>query len=384
LIAQDLPALPQCFLGQGIDLGILAESPERVSQMALGVELRTRGEFTKARELDEESIGLFQKEFGPVDSQTLRVMQNLASDYGRCCQYGRARELFRQVFLLMSEPAAGVSPGDLLTAWSGLAWVVRCSGSYTEARDVGEDASDYARENVGPEHLATLRSLIGLSITLRLTGNADEEALEIASQVHGVCQRVRGENHPDTLAAAINLANMQRTMGQIDEALKLTEETVRHYPDIFGETHPYTYGCNGNLALLLRLKGDPAGARRLNESALAGLDLRLTRDHDYSLAVAMNLASDLAALGEADQARALGEDTLERIRRVLGTDHPFALGCAANLALDLRADGAEDLADSLSAETASRYAAVLGADHRDARIAAAGQRLNVDFDPPFI
>jgi tetratricopeptide (TPR) repeat protein len=351
---------------------------------SFGGDLRARGDFSKALELDEQTRKLHEAAFGPADPRTLRVLQNVASDYGRNGRYNEARALFTNVFMLESEASTGVSRAELLTAWTGLAWVVRCSGSYTEARDVSEDARDYGRQFLGLEHYATLRSSVGLSIALRLTRIADEEALEIAKEVHDACRRGHGESHPDTLAAAINLTNVQRVMGQIDDALALTKETLERYPAIFGPDHPYNYGCIGNLALLQRLADNPDEALRLDRSALAGLDLRLTRDHDYSLAVAINLASDLAALGETSEARALGEDTLARLGRLLGEDHPIALGCAANLALDLRADGAEELAESLSAETMSRYATTLGTDHPNAQDAAAGRRYNDDFDPPFV
>ena len=355
-----------------------------VLRNALGGDMRARGEFTEALKHDEESKQLHEAALGLADPQLFRVLNNLASDYGRTCQYDKARRLFQSLYLDMSKAQSGVSSAEMLSTWNGLAWVVRCSGSYTEARDVGEDARDYGLERLWPEHYATLRSSIGFSIALRLIGTANDEALEIAIEAYTLCRQVRGEKHPDTLAAAINLSNIQRNIGQIADALKLTEEAVTRYPAIFGSDHPYSYGCLGNHALLQRLAGDPAEARRLNEQALAGLDNRLTRDHDYTLAVAMNLVSDLAALGETGEARVLGDDTLKRLRRMLGEDHPITLGCTANLALDLREGGAGEEAAILSAEAMSRYADTLGADHPDAVAAATGQRLNIDFDPPFI
>ena len=354
-----------------------------VLRNAFGGDMRARGDFYKALSHDEESRQLHEAVFGSADPQLFRVLNNLASDYGRTCQYDKARKLFQSLYLDMSKAQTGVSSSEMLSTWNGLAWVVRCSGNYNEARDVSEDAREYGIEKLRPEHYATLRSSISFSIALRLTGVADDEALEIARESYLLCRQVNGTSNPDTLAAAVNLSNIQRNMGQIDQALELSEEAVARYPDVFGPEHPYVYGCRGNHALLLRLNEHPDEARRLNEQALKGLDGRLTRDHDYTLTVAMNLASDLAVLGETAKARELGEDTLDRLHRVLGDDHPIALACAANLALDLRQSGAEEEADKLSAEVASRYADTLGSEHPDAVAAASGQRINVDFDPPF-
>jgi hypothetical protein len=67
----------------------------------------------------------------------------------------------------------------------------------------------------------------------------------------------------------------------------------------------------------------------------------------------------------------------------MGEDHPITLGCAANLTLDLRADDAMN-ADKLAADTMNRYSHTLGTDHPEAQAAAAGRRLDFDFDPPYI
>jgi tetratricopeptide (TPR) repeat protein len=349
---------------------------------AYGADLRAHGDFAAALSLDEEALRLHEAAFGPEDPQTLRVMNNLALDYGLNSEYGRARELHQRTYVLQSEAPAGVPAADILSSWNGLARDVRLCGDYAEARDVGEDAYDFGREALGPEHYLTLRSAKDYSIELRRIGTSFDDALELAQQVFDQCTRLLGPNNPDTLAAAISLTNIQRTIGQTDKALATVEAMVRIYPTVYGPDHPYNYGCSSNLGLLRRVTGDPAAARDLDETALAGLDAGLTRDHHYSLTVATNLASDLAELGKTAEARKLGEDTLKRLRGLLGDDHPLTLGCAANLVADLRAEGAEEKASALSADTMSRYAATLGTEHPDTAAAAAGRRLDFDFDPP--
>ncbi len=349
---------------------------------SFGADLRARGDFTTARTMDEESVRLHREVFGQEDPQTLRAMHNLALDHGVNSDYGAARALHQRTYVLQSEATSGVTAAEVLGSWNGLARAVRLCGDYTEARDVGEDAHDYGREALGPEHYLTLRAAKDLSIALRRIATAYDDALELAWDVFNRCGRLLGAAHPDTLAAAISLTNIQRTTGQTDQALALAASTVASYPAIYGPDHPYSHACSANLALLRRVTGDPAGARQMDESALVGLDARLTRDHHYSLTVATNLASDLAALGEIAKARVIGKDTLVRLRALMGENHPITLGCAANLVADLRAEDVEDEAEQLSADTLNRYAATLGTDHPDTRVAAGGQRLDFDFDPP--
>jgi tetratricopeptide (TPR) repeat protein len=348
---------------------------------AFGADLRARGDFAGALKLDEESREFHEEVFGPTDPQTLRVISNLAVDYGLNSNYGAARELCQRAHQLMSEATIGVSATEVLISWYNLAWAVRLEGRYAEARDVGEEAWDYGKERLGPDHFATLRAANGLSIALRRLEPARDEAMLIAREVFDACQRRFGESHPDTLAAAVNLSNVQRVNGLLDDGLALAEDTVVRYQVVYGLDHPYNHGCTGNLALMRRVLGDPIEARRLDKIALDGLDARLTRDHIYSLGIAVNLASDLAVLGEVVAARALSEDSLERLRRLMGKNHPFTLGSAANLVADRRANGAVAEAESLYADTMDGYEATLGLSHPDAVVAAAGRRLDFDFDP---
>lgn len=349
---------------------------------ARGADLRAHGDFRAALTLDQKTLDIHRQVFGENDPQTLRVMSNLALDYGLNSDYLAARDLHERVYLMQNEAATGVSVTEVLNSLSGLARALRLCGSFSQARDVGEDARDLGRERLGAEHYLTLRATNDLSVALRRIAAAHEEALELARDVFERSVRLFGEKHPDTMAAAISLANIERVRGQIDEALALARNTVDSYPEVYGGDHPYNYGCSGNLALLLRLAGNPEEARKLNETALAGLDARVTRDHFYSLTVAVNLASDFAAIGDNAQARALGEDSLARCRSLLGEQNPLTLSCAANLAVDLQADGAIGEAEQLREETLSHYAETLGADHPETVAAAEGRRLDEDFDPP--
>ena len=200
---------------------------------SFGADLRARGDFAGARTLDEESLRLHEEAFGPDDPQTLRVMNNLALDYGLNSDYKRSRELHQRTYVLQREAPTGVSATEVLDSWNGLARAVRLCGYYGEARDVGEDAYDYGREFLGPEHYLTLRTAKDLSITLRRIGTAYDEALELAQDVFSRSSQFFPDR-PDTLAAAINLTNIQRTMGQTDQALTLADSTVARYAEIYG------------------------------------------------------------------------------------------------------------------------------------------------------
>jgi len=349
---------------------------------SLGADLRAHGDFAEARERDEESLILHTEVFGASNPQTLRVMNNLALDYGLNSDYEAARTQHQRTYLLRRDAIPAVSPTELLSSWSGLARALRLCGNYSAACDVGAEARDYGQEMLTADHYLTLRAAIDQAIALRFLATSLEDALALAADTHSRCNALFGPGTPDTLAAAISLTNIRRTMGRTDEALSLAESTVARYPHVYGPEHPYSHGCAGNLALMRRVAGDPAGARQLNEAALVGLDARLGRDHHYSLTVAMNLASDLHALGDAAGALRLNRDALTRLRSLLGESHPVTLGCAANMGADLRAEGLDEEADRLSGQTLGLYRETLGERHPDTMAALEGRRLDFDFDPP--
>ena len=99
--------------------------------------------------------------------------------------------------------------------------------------------------------------------------------------------------------------------------VQLDEDTLPRRRRDLGEDHPDTLASASNLAISLRAVGG----------------------HPSTLTSASNLAISLTRRGEHQAARELGEDTLARRRRVLGEDHPDTLASANGLAISLRAVG---------------------------------------------
>ncbi len=178
-------------------------------------------------------------------------------------------------------------------------------------------------------------------------------------------RRILGEDHPDTLGSAGNLATDLGALGEYEQARQLDEDTLTRYRRVLGEDHPDTLGSANNLAADLRTLGEHEQARQLDEDILTRCRRMLGEDHPHTLISAGNLAADLRALGEHERARELYEDTLTRYRRVLGNEHPDTLRSANNLARDLRALGQHEQARQLDEDTLTRSRRVLGEDHPD-------------------
>jgi hypothetical protein len=103
----------------------------------------------------------------------------------------------------------------------------------------------------------------------------------------------------------------------------LNEELLARRRRVLGEDHPDTLSAALDLANDLSNLGDYQAARRLDEGILARRREVLGEDHPDTLTSASNLARDLSNLGDHQAARELDEDTLARRREVLGADHPM-------------------------------------------------------------
>jgi tetratricopeptide (TPR) repeat protein len=351
-----------------------------------GADLRAKGSFAAARELDAGSLTLLERSYGPDDPRTLRLLASLALDYGLVSDYVNAQPLWENAFAVMSRPNSGATPLDVISAWIGISFTLRLLGKFDDALDVAQDARDFGQNSsgLGAEHLSTLRAVNAYLIAARRLPELRPEALEDGRELLDLATRRHGDRHPETLAIAAGMSNLMRTtdVSYHEQSLALAEPTVERFAAVYGVGHPYHYGCMTNLALLKRITGDVTEARELDQQAVNGLTAGLGKRHHYTLTAEMNLASDHAALGQPAKARALEEDTLPRLTELLGDTHAHTLGCAANLALDMIATGDEEAGKELQSWILAILKETYGEDSPDYGVAAKGDRLDPDFDPP--
>ena len=79
-----------------------------------------------------------------------------------------------------------------------------------------------------------------------------------------------GDDHPDTLAAMLELADCLWAQGRLIAARKLEERVVEERRQQLGEQHPDTLKAIGKLAVTLAAQGNLAEARRLQEQVVDG------------------------------------------------------------------------------------------------------------------
>jgi tetratricopeptide (TPR) repeat protein len=223
--------------------------------------------------------------------------------------------------------AVTASDKELDPVASDVAWLLDCAASYLQtrgeppaSRPLLERALAYRRQLLGDDHPDTLTSASNLAHDLWALGEY-EQARRLNEDTLARSRRVLGDDHPDTLISAALLAVDLHGLGEYEQARRLNEDTPARRR-VLGDDHPDTLISAGKLARDLYALGEYEQARRLDEDTLARSRRVLGDDHPDTLISANNLARDLSALGEYEQARRLDEDTLGRKRRVLGEDHP--------------------------------------------------------------
>jgi tetratricopeptide repeat protein/TIR domain-containing protein/NB-ARC domain-containing protein len=237
-------------------------------------------------------------------------------------------------------------------------------GDPRAARPHYERAYQQRRTRLGEDHPDTLASAGNLALGLTALGEY-QQARDLDRDTLDRFRRLLGDDHSDTLTCASNLARDLRTLGQHQQAHDLDRDTVDRRRRVLGEDHPNTLNSANNLARDLFELGEYQQAHDLDRDTLNRFRRLLGEDHPDTLNCAHNVALDLSTLGEYQQARDLNQDTLNRRRRVLGDDHPDTLASAHDLALDLRVLGEYQQARGLDRDTLDRFRRVLGEDHPD-------------------
>jgi tetratricopeptide (TPR) repeat protein len=237
-------------------------------------------------------------------------------------------------------------------------------GQYRQALTLQAQAVAGLQGMLGDDHPDTLHALNDLAEIRRDLGDL-HRARDLFEQALAGRQRVLGEDHPDTLRSIHGLAVTRRHLGDLQGARHLLEQALIASRRVLGDDHPDTLWSMHSLAATRRHLGDLRGARDLFEQTLTVRRRVLGDDHYDTLRSTHGLAVTRYALGDLHGARDLLEQTLTARRRVLGDDHPDTLNSLNDLAEIRAALGDLQGARELFQQTLTTRRRILGDDHPD-------------------
>jgi tetratricopeptide (TPR) repeat protein len=150
---------------------------------------------------------------------------------------------------------------------------------------------------------------------------------------------------------------MYRQVGDLGQAISLLSDNLAGCERVLGDEHPDTIAARGNLATALEERGDYARALQLYESVVVSYTALLGAWHPDTIAARNNLASLHWSIGDLDRAIAQLESLREDASRALGDGHLDTLIIENNLGAAYFVDGRFTQAEALFEHLVDIYGA---------------------------
>lgn len=310
-----------------------------------GLEL-SRSTATLARRLDK----VWLTAFGEADQLRCRLAVQLANLHRKLDQPTEAMRLDEQVLRFQRRDLGLNHPRTLVTARS-FAGDYRAHGDFDAALAENEAAWLGFTEVFGNDNPETLMVAFNLAHSRFLAGLVNE-ALELLESTYRDQLRVHGENHRWVWQSGRLLATYLGELGRYGEAFDYLDRTTariqRHTPEPDQAETLQTERTR----IVLERRADAPGRDR--ERRLTTLLRQFEKKFDStSLSTAeckLSLAAELHFRGKSAAAAELGAECVTAFREQLGEDHPFTGVCRANHLLFRQASGQLDqvLADGSS------------------------------------
>lgn len=216
------------------------------------------------------------------------------------------------------------------------------------------------RASLGPNHLDTFESRIGMLVALIDLGRRDQ-ARALAQELLDACG---AQIDPDSRLAEYvysGMAILCRDDGDFGQAERYFRESAR-VSEALGDDEKLI-GTRVALASVYKSEGQDEEYREGIETAYALAKQRLGEEHDETLTAATHLARILSAQGEHERAIELAEHAVGVLRRRHGEAGIRTLTAKARLSECYWEDGRHDEAIEIRKELASGYERIYGSDH---------------------
>jgi hypothetical protein len=234
-------------------------------------------------------------------------------------------------------------------------------GEYAAVKDQCQRAYDLRRENLGPDHLDTLRIAVKLYDSLPVAEKL-ERADSLGQDTLDRLLRTVGKDHPLALQQRVSLHKI-RYRGRYTEAEPLLRASLEDARRVLGTDNPVTLSALSDYAVVLAELDRLAEAATLAEEALGHLRRVYGTEHPQTLPTMSRLVTMYGQLERYGEARTLGEQLVAVRTRLLGADHPQTLTAATVLAGVLVGGHAYADAEPLIATTTEALLRKVGPEH---------------------
>ena len=227
-------------------------------------------------------------------------------------------------------------------------------GDHEECRTLAELAVKVWTERLGADHQRTLAAAIQLGDALRLLGEFDQ-AHQMDQRIHDVLTQARGADHEETLQFTTRLAWDSRNMGDYAVARDLDKVVYEAFRRQYGENDPQTLQAAHRYGVGLRSTGAFREALELDRDTYRRRCEVLGEDAPIALATGHAVAFDLLDAGRyADALAQIGAIDVQE-RRLFDESNPGVIGAQQTLSVAKRRVGEHAEALRLSAQSMAQF-----------------------------
>jgi tetratricopeptide (TPR) repeat protein/CHAT domain-containing protein len=238
------------------------------------------------------------------------------------------------------------------------------AGKYDDAMQIATTVLNVRQRVLGPEHRETATSLNNLAAVYDRKGN-NAEAESLYRQALKIYQKSLGEDHPDIVTSLNNLAVLYHRQGNYSAAEPLYKRALKICEKVKGPEHPETATGLNSLAVLYDQQRNYAAAEPLYQRALTIREKVLGPEHPDTVTSLNNLALLYKDQGNYAAAEPLYQRALTIREKVLGPEHPDTVTSLNKLALLYKDQDNYAAAEPLYQRALNIREKVLGPEHLD-------------------
>lgn len=295
---------------------------------ALGVLLRSLGEYERAEPHLREASAGYERTLGADHRLTLGAASDLAELLRVLGRLEEADELSTRA-VEIARSSLGKDDPALYAILNHHGLQLQDQKRFDEAELFYREALEGYRRVLGDEHRDTLTTLHNLGFVL-LTRRRSVEAEGPCRESLEKTRRVLGDAHPDTLSAMNNLAIVLEQQARYDESNALYHEALRVYRATLGDRNPGTLAAINNLSYAYVNQGRLDEALPLAEEVAGSAPEVFGWAAPQSAMTAINLGMLYMDLERWDDVEALALRSIPRFRESFGPDHPMTVNAADN------------------------------------------------------
>ena len=262
--------------------------------------------FTEAKQLADRGLAILA-ENGDTVSEAAAALKNLLANAAlREENFTAARGYAEEQIAIELKLHEQGGPDQPVTAYAMLGQILQRLDEYADAEHALREAVRLAESREGPLQRNAFTALLQLSVLLNERGNP-REAAQFAGKALALGERELGKDAPNLIPVLANLAEANRSLGDLSMALRYFErgaQIAAAHPDD-AQLQTVLRLRRGYGALLLEL-GDQEGAELELRTAeeISRTDPTLSTDRAAALVVLANLQRQSNAAGARDLLRA--------------------------------------------------------------------------------